>query len=317
MESLRTVISFLAYFALVFTVAEVYLTLNKLWKRKHEKVVAESISIMGKLSGLIPLGIFSVNYLLVAQWQGFVDASLWFFATLLQIFIGLGFWVEGQRRRGFFSLMRGNIKDERGEVTELARSIFRPSGAEKIMQILKEIALIDKHLDEKEKDFIDTFADSWDIEFSWEGVVEELAKVAEVDYLRIRQHTADYLATSPPENQVSQFSDIVNMLINIDEEVSPEEEQVLEELTGMIKEYLHEDGDFSHFHVTVVPQNREQEEAIPTLLPDLQGRQMAGGFAYLAGPFYSQRYAEIMCNQFRALNFFSVYVDSSELQLET
>jgi hypothetical protein len=36
---------------------------------------------------------------------------------------------------------------------------------------------------------------------------------------------------------------------------------------------------------------------------------MVGGVAFVAGPFYSKRYAELVSQQHRTLNFFSVVLD--------
>ena len=47
-------IHILAYGVIGFSVVEVYLTLNKLWSRKHIKEVADSISISARTVGMIP-----------------------------------------------------------------------------------------------------------------------------------------------------------------------------------------------------------------------------------------------------------------------
>jgi hypothetical protein len=60
------------------------------------------------------------------------------------------------------------------------------------------------------------------------------------------------------------------------------------------------------FRVAVVPQSPEQENSIVGLLKDLKKEHIAGGWAYVSEPYYSERYAEIISAQYRALNVFSV-----------
>ena len=59
MRWIQSTLSLLAYCSLGFVVAEIYLTLNKLWTRKHEPQVVESISPMSKLVGLIPMKLWA------------------------------------------------------------------------------------------------------------------------------------------------------------------------------------------------------------------------------------------------------------------
>jgi hypothetical protein len=48
MELFKQLISYFALASLGFTVVEVYLRANRLWKQKHEPAVAESISILSE-----------------------------------------------------------------------------------------------------------------------------------------------------------------------------------------------------------------------------------------------------------------------------
>ena len=53
MNFLREAVSILAYGAIVFSIVEIYLTLNKLWSRKHIQEVADSISISARVIGCL------------------------------------------------------------------------------------------------------------------------------------------------------------------------------------------------------------------------------------------------------------------------
>jgi len=307
MELLRSTVQFLATASLLLAAAQVYLTLNKLWKRKHEPAVAESISIMGEFVGLVPLFFLTLNFMLQGQWEGTVDGVLWLGAGAVTIAIGTGLWVEGRRKRGFFRLLREALALEREEVGDLAKRFFRPAGANRILRILGHVALIDDHLDEKEQAFIQSFVDAWGIDFSPDGLWRS-ESTGHVNYRELRSDVEAYLATSPPAAQVTQLSDVVSALIHVDEAVTQEEALVLGELEGMWNAYLDSEADTALYGVAVVPQSPEQDRAIAEVIPNVGKARVEGGEAYVVGRYHSERYAEVMGHQYRDLGFFTTVV---------
>lgn len=307
MELLRQIASYLAAASLVLAALQIYLTLNKIWIRKHEAEVAASISIAGEALGLLPVGILTVSFALEGHWAGAVDGVLWGGAGLVTIAIGTGMWVEGKRGRSFWALARDALRVERDEVGALAASFFRPSGAEAILEILGQIALIDENLDAREREFIDTFAGSWGIDLDWDRILGE-SEADALSFVRLRESVARYLATSPPEAQVSQLGDVVEALVRIDEEVSSGEELILEELRGMFLDYAGDATPGVRFGVALVPQDPDQDRAIADLLPDVTRQRLEGGVAYVKGAYHSERYADLVAEQYRALQFFTTVV---------
>lgn len=67
-------------------------------------------------------------------------------------------------------------------------------------------------------------------------------------------------------------------------------------------------------HVVAL-QNDNQGSAIATLLPDVEKSEVAGGSGYMIGSYYSQDYTGMICNQYRALGFFTIEIihDSPKL----
>lgn len=311
-ETFKSIISFVAYASLGFTFMEVYLTLNKLWKRKHERKVAESISITGKFIGFFTSSVFVLNFAFSQHWQGAINSFFWVFAAIIQIFIGAGVWVTGQRKTNFWDLVKRSLKLERKEAADLAKSFFRPSQAHKVIEILSKVAMIDEVLDNSEKEFIQQFAESWNIHFDWEEFTRENGKDNPITFSELRDSMVEYLYTLPPTDQVSQLGDVLNMLVRIDGVVSEEEELILEELMGLIKQYEEEDPSTVLYSIAVVPQTSEQEKAILKTMPTLRKSQVAGGQAFLIGPFHSQKYAQIVCNKYRMHRCFSVVVEMEE-----
>ncbi len=307
MELLRSSIQFMAAASLLLAAAQVYLTLNKLWKRKHEPAVAESISIMGEFVGLVPLFFLTLNFMLQGSWEGTVDGILWLGAGGVSIAIGTGMWVEGRRGSGFYTLLKEALALERGEVGDLAKRFFRPAGADRILRILGHVALLDDHLDPREKEFIQSFVDAWGIEFSPE-VFQKRKEESLLNFRTLREDVKAYLATSPPPNQVRQLSDVVSHLVHVDEEVTEEEALMLAELDGMWKAYLEGGAESSFFGVAVVPQSPEQDRAIAEVIPNVGKTFVEGGEAYIVGRYHSERYAEVMGRQYRDLGFFTTVV---------
>jgi hypothetical protein len=295
----------LVYASIGLTVLQIYLSLNRLWKRKHERVVAESVSILGEFVGLVPLMILTANFGLEEQWEGFVDGLLWIFAAGITVLIGTGRWVEGQREQGWMSLLFSAIRTERGEVGYLARSFFRPSGAHRILEILGKVALLDETLDERERGFIQSFADSWSVEFSWD-VFESGDLSGTRDLIGLQSSVEAYLRTSPPDEQVRQLGDVIQALVRIDDDVSPDEAMMVSELQGMFDVYLGEGR--AGWAVVLVPQSDEQDEAIRTLVPGVKATEIRGGRAYLVGRHHSRDYAEVVGQRYQSLNVFSAVI---------
>ena len=307
MHLLRSTIQFLAAASLLLAAVQIYLVLNKLWKRKHEAAVADSISIMGEFVGLLPLLFLTLNYTLQGQWEGTIDGVLWLGAGSVSIAIGTGKWVEGRRGKGFFNLLWGSLVREREEVGDLAKRFFHPAGARQILQILGHVALIDDHLDEREREFIQSFVDAWGIGFSPDAL-REGTPGQHVNFRTLRNDVAAYLATSPPPAQVQQLSDVVNALVHVDEEVSEEEALILGELEGMWQAYLDAGAEMPLFGVAVVPQSPEQDRAISEVIPNVGKAPVEGGEAYVVGRYHSERYGELMGRQYRDLGFFTTVV---------
>ncbi|MCF8298780.1 MAG: TAXI family TRAP transporter solute-binding subunit [Saprospiraceae bacterium] len=312
--SVRLVTNLLAIIAAIMTFIQIYFMLNKLWSRKHERVVAESISISAMFISIVINSLFVFKNIIDGGYPQMAANLMWITGSIMTTMIGVGFWVAGSRRKGFFVLLKQALKLEREEATDLAKAFFKPSGADIIIDILGQVAMIDDDLDPKEIEFIETFAEVWGIKIDWDYVRDNFGSKNGVGFHELRESMTDYLVTSPPENQVSQLGDVIKMLVNADDQVTREEELILDELTGIIADYLSGESDSPVYKVAVVPQNSEQETAIETIIKDLHKTEIAGGYAYLSEPFYSERYAEIVCEKYRSLNIFTVVIQPENIQ---
>ena len=303
----------LAYLAAVLSFIQIYFIINKLWKRKHEKVVAESISISAMFISLIINGSFAFKNLHDGGIPQFSANIMWIASSIISALIGMGIWVSINRGVGFFTLLARALNMERKEAGDLAKVFFRPSGADKILEILGRMAMVDDDLDDREKDFIQSFADHWKIEVDWDTIAKYVDESGD-RYDRIKKAMAEYLSSSPQEEQVNQLRDVFNLLVNIDEVVTEEEQLIMDELEGQIAQYLGKENDLEIYRVAVVPQSQEQDDAVSKLLNNLQKEKIAGGYAYLSEPYFSERYAEIISSQYRAIHVFSVVIKPKQLK---
>lgn len=121
---------------------------------------------------------------------------------------------------------------------------------------------------------------------------------------------ATYLAMKPPPDQAAELLDVMRAFIQADESVSPEEELIVEEVEGMVAEYLSEDAEGGASHeVLIVPQSDEQTRAVRELLPRAEVKTVRGGRVFSVGRFFSPRYAERICDQYIALGLFTASVE--------
>ncbi|NET54880.1 MAG: TerB family tellurite resistance protein [Symploca sp. SIO2E6] len=307
MEIFQKVISILAFLSIGFSLTEVYLTVNPIWKRKHERVVAESISVSANLVSLIPGFVFGLNFLLQGEYVGLIDTVLFAGLAVFYIVVGMSLWVEGERKKGLWTLIKQTLNFERKEAGDLAKSFFKPSGAQKIISILGQLAMIDEVIDPREKQFIQSFVDNWNINYSVDDNLRiDKTTNAAVNLIQLRNDVTDYLATSPPQKQVSELKDITQVLINIDQEVSEQEKLIMGELDGLFSAYIAQEPNAARYHVIVVPQNERQVQVIMTSLPELTRYEVAEGIAYNSDPFYSKEYADVISDGYRSLNLFSI-----------
>ncbi len=86
-----------------FTVGAAYLKLNKIWIRKHNAEVADSVSIVGNVVYIIPLSFFALNYIFIAHWQGVIDSVIWIISGIVYILIGFRLWVQSHRHKTFWA----------------------------------------------------------------------------------------------------------------------------------------------------------------------------------------------------------------------
>ena len=318
MKDFISIIKVLTQVSVIVTTVQVYLRINKIWKRKHEEEVAASQSIAGilLLVGNCVLWIF--YYIWVeTDMLSIVDTSLYLIESFVFLLISTGLWVKGKSNRSLWQLAKSALKLERKESTYLLKKMFKPSNAEIIISILHQIAMIDDDLDPKEREIIEAFAKEWNINYSVDELNKNRKDGDSYNFILLHDSMTKYLSTNPPKEQTLQMQSMIEALITADDVVSDEEELIQKELIGMIVEYT-TDGKAkdNKFSVLIVPQNLEHHEVVESIIPNTVRVNTSGGVAYSIGSYYSKKYAELVCEQYRKINLFTIVynIDNQELK---
>ncbi|MFH1050467.1 MAG: hypothetical protein V1779_05990 [bacterium] len=305
MKTFLIIIQILVAGAVIITAVRMYFTVNKLWKRKSDQEVCNSISIFAYVLALAVHTPFMIKFALIDK--NYVMATndgLQVLAYILVIIIGTGFWVRANKRTGFFTLVKKSLRLESKESGHLMKSLIRPSGAQEIIDILRKIARLDNDLSESEIKIIKDFAKNWDIEIS---SMEEWKASEQSSLMDVRESVEKYLNLSPPVKQASELLDLFKLIVKADNVVTIEEELFIAEATGLINSYVHKEDNPKMYQVLLVPQKKKKIKAMAEIFPNNEMVDRRGGKVLIQGKYYSKEFAEEVCKNYMELGIFSIW----------
>lgn len=307
MDTFILVLNGIIYVALVFALIEVYLKVNKIWKRKHEKEVAESQSLYGLALSMFILTVWTIKYLLEGDYESIADNAIYLIETLAMIMIGSGLFVKQNKGMSFIKLIKQALKLERKEATYLINTISGKKEAQEIINILHQLAWIDNELDTNEIKLIKDFAKNWNIVYNPEdnSLIDIPEKFTE-KLKSLRKCVNIFIETEPDKEQIAQLQDLMQSLISADEKTTEEEDIIFEEVKGMLTQYMSEDEKPTYFHVLIVPQTESHSDLIHTLKPNAEEIHTAGGTAFSLEKYLSYKYADMMCEEYRKKGLFTI-----------
>ena len=307
MTSFDQVIESLVVASVAIGLLTTYLTLNKIWSRKSNANVAKSVSVFASILGILSTVPFLIKYGFIdAEYKGAFKALVSIIAGFIFLLIGSGFWVRSREKpESLWLKFKRAIKLEKHEAGDLVKALLKPTGADKMLNILIQLANIDKRVDQREFQFIETFAASWGIPFTKDDINRHKIKSQDSSYIELRHSVADYLNLRPPIEQSTHLRDVLNALAKSDQAISKQEQFILDEINSMLEAYRAQKGFDAKFQVVIAPQNHDQEDLLKTLLPELVISESAGGKGYLVGNYYSMRFARMVCSKYRSLNLFT------------
>ena len=298
-------LTFLVSGALVFSLIKGYLTVNKIWKRRKNEEVSNSISIVAAMLGFVVGFPFLLNALIITQdyFNAAKSVIALFLATVFTL-IGTGYFVDKNRGVGFLKLLGQALKLEGKESGDLISDMIRPKGARKIIDILQKLAAIDDDIAKEEIELIEQFSDKWGIDVPdlVPGKPQEVTNLVELKGL-----VQSYLDESPDTDVAEGLVDLINLMAEADDEVTEEEAMAVAEFTGMIAHYVSREkgGEMEMFEVSIVPQGDQQMEAVRELLPELEIVESRGGRVFKVGKYFSEDYAEAVCEKYILLGLYS------------
>ena len=304
MAAFLALVEFLVAIGLIVALVSNYLIVNKLWKRRRAREVAESVSISAALLGLFTSVPLMIRFALIDHsLAGSAKTAISIATGVFFVLIGSGLWVAEFRGKRFLRLFVRALNLERRESADLVKALVQPKGAERILEILRQLAAIDRQVDEREAALLRDFAEHWHLP------QPDLNGNMHSDPLSLRQSMVEYLVLDPPHEQAAQLMDLLHVFAGIDARVDLSEELALEELGGLAHAYLTRDERPAVMHeVLIVPQSEEQFEAVRTLLPGHEVKTLRGGKVFSVGRFFSPRYAEMVCHKYIALGLFTAQV---------
>lgn len=305
---LERLLSYLVVSSLAIGVVRRYLALNKLWIRRKERAVAESISVAALLLALATSLPFLLKNFVRDDYKGVANELMWVLSNVFMLLVGIGLWVPGKRET-FWTRFARALRLERTESTQLLRSILHPKSADLIVRILHQIASIDDKIDDRERAYIERFATTWGI--AYPAPSSAAPTRGDSSFSALRSSLVDYLAMAPPKAQIAQLKRVIEELVKIDDVVSAEEELILSELFGMLDHHVSGKNPASYC-VVLVPQSREQQDAIRELVPDARKREHLGGNVFVVATYFSESYAEMSCRKYRSANLLTLVIAESE-----
>ena len=304
---LEELVSFLAYGSLFMGATSAYLSLNKLWSRKHIADVAASISIPGTVLELVPTFVFGLYYFVNHEPVGVIDSIIWAIAALFYILIGSGFWVQGQRRAGLLRLAWRSVRSEGGELGNLVQSLLHPGSSKPLVELLQSIAEVDGEVSEQEAEVVREIAAQMNVKLNI--VPHKVAGSRTKRLLNSRDALQRYLLTSPPHKNVEKLEFLLHRLNLADGHEHEDEKHAFEELHGLIRNYVDDEDGAPSFRVLIAPQSESQITRIADLLADAPLHSDAGGRGVTVGEFHTREYANTVCSEYRDLGFFCVVTD--------
>ncbi|MGS2719803.1 tellurite resistance TerB family protein [Paraglaciecola aestuariivivens] len=305
----NTFIRIWVWVSLVLMFVEAYLTVNKIWSRKHEKVVAESISISAQLLALCTGLPFVAWFYIEGTYEGMIAEMIFLGVNLLFIAIGAGMWLQGYRSGVFWRNFRQAIRLDQKEAGNLLKDMFRPVAAEELVAVLDAMARLDDHLDPREQALINDFAKTWDV--PQKSLPKPDPSHCQEPHSLLRSRLTQYLHRHPPREQILQVADLMTVIAQADNDVSLDEQLVLNETRDLLNAHL-AGSKLAQHHVLLVPQSKAQIKAISDLHPHLPLATDHMGTVFKVGCYHTRAYARVVKQWYSDSGFLSLVVDQTE-----
>jgi len=303
MEQLQLILTRILLISVALTAVVIYLNIKKLWSRKHDPRVAQSTSVFAQVLAVSTTLPFFIYYSFHKDFNIALESLFRLIAFSFYFLVAIGFWVKDPDHRGVWQKLTKALKQEVSESANLIKALNQPSEKKELLNILYRLAWLDDRLDDKERQYIQMFAEAWEIEteylFTAPPPEKGIGKLKQV-YSEVKS----YIALNPPKEQALSLSDAIQALIKVDEEVTEQEELVAAEVSSLLKSYA--GGEETLSYRIIIHPDRQQQEKLLALIPNPEEEYMLGNCAYIVGIFHTRPYAEALSKDYRDQGFFTV-----------
>jgi len=304
MEFFESIFKFILSISVGTTAILVYLTINKMWSHKHEIIVAESLSVVAMAINICATLPFLIYYALQNNWRVTLTS---FFKLILFGFLflaAIGFWVKDSRHQGVWQKLITALKQEANESTNLIKALNQSLQKRELLKILQRVAWIDDVLDDKERQYIEMFAEAWGIDAK--AVFTAPPPETGIEkFNKVRSEVMAYLALKPSQEQALSFKDVLQTLIMIDTHITKEEQLIESEICTILTNYA-EEGETDLYGIIIHPTDREEQDKLLNIVPDARPEYILGSTAFFVAAFHSQTWAEAFSERYRERGFFTV-----------
>lgn len=321
-----TFINIVLIVSIMVTFLGKYMTLNKIWIRKHDSEVADSVSVSAlilELAYTVPFLVIAIQHFnfdfalhdttsLMRDLSNIIRDLVVIIATIVLFLIGIGYWINNGL--SFNKKVKRALKMDRKEFQSLLKDAVRTGGVEQIFRVLCMFAIIDNELHEKEVELLRQFAGEYGIDYDSVMLVvqQEFKEGSDAMSMKhLQKQVLDYINTCPPKNVVIWLQDLIDKIIRADDVVTEEEDIVSSEILAALNDYLDDktEGHRQMYHILLIPQDREEEEAIlsiDTQLEKSRAQIFGAKKAYVADSYFSLRFAEIVREKY--VNLYKCFV---------
>lgn len=297
------ILQWIIYLSIATTAIVVYLSINKMWSRKHEVVVADSISTSAQIISFFTILPFVINYGLKHEYGDAFYQFLWLSYTAFLILAGIGFWVREKKELNIWGKVSNSLGKEKNELGNLIKTIGGAAQGENLLDILYRLAWLDDKFDDRERQYIEKFTDILDINSDF---LNEKPPEVNVDkFNRLCESVKTYLTSKPPSNEATLLGDLVQALVRVDDEISPEEEIASAEILSLIEKYVSGTTN-TIFQILIHPKDADQEAQVIAVIPEPQISHSLGDRAVVACAFHTRSYAEMIGAEYRQQGWFTV-----------
>ncbi len=295
-------VSIIAWITLSLITIESYLRANKVWKRKHKKDVAESISLIAQGVGVITLSFFIASSYIEQSFNGLVSSGIWLSMTVFMVLVGSGFWVNDVRANNFWTKVKLHLMKETSELGNLASSFTSPNEREHIREIILKIALLDQKITTVEREILDEVLHSWDdsIDYAALEAFSEIHDSSETHNIlsELNQSISHYLSSSPAGDQVSKLADLIQLLIHNDKQQTDDHKLLVTEVLEQLNAYMLNTSNVERYCVLVIPNDQQSLQVIQQVYSDLNSEPNQGLPYLVKTGFHTKQMAGIYKNNY-------------------